>query len=226
MEVVGDEEVGETEPPAQVHQEVQDLSLDRYIQRRDRLVGHDEARVQRQRRRDPDALALPTRELVRIALGEGRIQPDHLEQTGHPVPQSGGVVPAVDLERLRDDAPHAHPGVQRAEGVLEDDLHALAGGPQLSPREGNEVAPLEADAPAARLQQPEDQPACRRLAAPGFTDQPQRLPRLQGEAHSVDRADHTASPGEPRPAHIEPLLEPGHLEERDRHQEVTGQATR
>jgi hypothetical protein len=49
VEIVRDEEVGEAEARREIHQEVQHLGLDRDVEGRDRLVGHDEARLERQR---------------------------------------------------------------------------------------------------------------------------------------------------------------------------------
>ena len=68
-EVVGDEEVAEAEPLLQVLQQVHDTGLDAHVERRDRLVEHDELRIERQRPGDADALALPTGELVREPAG-------------------------------------------------------------------------------------------------------------------------------------------------------------
>ena len=44
-EIVGDEEIGEAEPLAQVLEQVDDLRLDRHVERRHRLVADDELRL-------------------------------------------------------------------------------------------------------------------------------------------------------------------------------------
>src|SRR5262245_17768578 len=67
-EVVRDEQVRELKPFLQVLEQVDDLALDRDVERRHRLVADDEARLERERARDADALALPARKLVRISL--------------------------------------------------------------------------------------------------------------------------------------------------------------
>jgi len=64
-EVVGDEQVGQLQFILKVHQEIDDLGLDRHIERRHRLVADDQLRVQCERTGNPDALTLPARELVR-----------------------------------------------------------------------------------------------------------------------------------------------------------------
>ena len=108
-EVVRDEEVGELELLLQVLEQVDDLRLDRDVERRDGLVGHDEVGVDGESARDADSLALPARELVRVAGGGVGRQPDDLEQLPHaPVRGAAGRQP-VHAERLADHAPDAVP---------------------------------------------------------------------------------------------------------------------
>ena len=57
-QVVGDEDVGDTEPLLQVTQEVNHLGLDRHVQRRDRLIADDELGLHGQAPRNADALPL------------------------------------------------------------------------------------------------------------------------------------------------------------------------
>ena len=57
-EIVRDEQIGQPELGLEVLQEVENLRLDRNIQRRDRFVADDEARVERQRPGDAHALSL------------------------------------------------------------------------------------------------------------------------------------------------------------------------
>ena len=64
-------------------QQVEDLRLDRDVERRDRLVGDDQLRLQRQRARDADALALAARELVRVAVVVLGVQADGVHQLLH-----------------------------------------------------------------------------------------------------------------------------------------------
>ena len=75
-QVVGDEQVGEIELLLERLEQVDDLRLDRDVERRHRLVGDDEVRVDRERAGDADALALTAGELVRIAARRVRGEPD------------------------------------------------------------------------------------------------------------------------------------------------------
>ena len=52
----------------QLTQQVEDLRLDRDVERRRRLVGDQQLRLARERHRDHRALAHPARELVRVVL--------------------------------------------------------------------------------------------------------------------------------------------------------------
>ena len=79
-QVVGDEEVAESEFALQVFEQVHHAGLDADVQRRDRLVEHEQLRIERQRPRDPDTLALATGELVRETPGVIGRETDEIEQ--------------------------------------------------------------------------------------------------------------------------------------------------
>ena len=132
-EVVGDEQVGEVELVLEVLEQVDDLRLDRDVERRHRLVGDDQLRLQGERPGDPDALALAARELVRVAVVVLRGEPDPLEQLLHRRFSSSPEASPWSLHRLADDLADALARVQRRVGVLEDHLHLAAQRPHLAP---------------------------------------------------------------------------------------------
>ena len=107
----------------QLLEQVDDLRLDRHVQRRHRLVADDELRLERERARDADPLALAARELVRIALGhvleEAHLRQQLAERAARPRPVGDE---AVHERRLRDDLAHGHPRIERRIGILEDHL--------------------------------------------------------------------------------------------------------
>ena len=72
LQVVRNEEIGQPKGLLQLLQQIEYLPLDRDIERRDRLVEKEEARLEGQRAGDADALALPPAELVRVAIGVRR----------------------------------------------------------------------------------------------------------------------------------------------------------
>ena len=91
-QVVRDEQERERHPVLQLGEQVEHLGLDRDVERGDGLVEHDDVGLERERPRDPDALALAAGELVRVA---GRVlgpQAHHLQQLGNALarPRTGG----------------------------------------------------------------------------------------------------------------------------------------
>ena len=78
-EIVADEQIGEVQILPQVHEQVENLRLDRHVERRDRLVANEEIRLHRQRPRNADPLPLSSRKLMRIAPNELGIE-THLEE--------------------------------------------------------------------------------------------------------------------------------------------------
>ena len=67
-QVVGDEDEGQMVPSLKVFHQVEDLSLDRDVQSGHGFVSDDELGIEGQRPGQPDALALPAGELVRVPV--------------------------------------------------------------------------------------------------------------------------------------------------------------
>src|SRR5439155_964927 len=200
-EVVRDEEHGEAEAPAQILQQVQDLRLDRDVEGRDGLVGHHEAGADGEGPRDADALALAAAELVRIAArGLGR-QAHQLEQLSHPLPALRACTEAMDREPFADDALDAHARIERAVGVLEDDLHLAAERAQLARPECQERAPVERHLPRGGLDEAQHETPERRLPRARLADQAEGLARLDGERHAV-HGQHPGACSTIRPAYM------------------------
>ena len=86
VQVVRDEKICQRQAAAEVDQKIQHLRVDRFIERRDRLVHDDQSRVEAQRARDIDTLALASGKLVRMAGGvAARIEPDSDSRDRAPV---------------------------------------------------------------------------------------------------------------------------------------------
>jgi hypothetical protein len=83
-EVVRDEQIGELELLLQLLEQIDDLRLDGDVERGDRLVRDDEVRVERERSRETDPLALAAGELVWVTAGSVLRQADDLEQVADP----------------------------------------------------------------------------------------------------------------------------------------------
>ena len=90
VEVVADEDIGQVELALQRAQQVEHLRLDRFVERRDRLVEDHHARLGGERAGDVDALLLPARQLVRIARAEQiGVEPDLAEDVAGDVARLG-----------------------------------------------------------------------------------------------------------------------------------------
>ena len=158
--------------------------------------------------RDPDALPLAARELVRVAPEVVGAEADRLQQVDDPLlPLAPRLGELVDDEGLADDRAHRHAGVQRRVGVLEDDLHVA---PQVAQRalvEGGDVLVLEPHLARGGLDEAEDAAAGGGLAAARLAHEAERLALqdLHGDVvHRVDAGDFAR---EEAPADGEVLLE-------------------
>ena len=121
-EIMRHEEIGETKFFLQILEQIDDLRLDRDIERGDRLVADDEARIDGQRAGDADALPLPARELMRIAFHRVGSQPDLREDRNHSILQLAARRDAVIRKRLADDRADRETRIKRGTGVLENEL--------------------------------------------------------------------------------------------------------
>ena len=90
-------------PLLQLDEHVDDLRLDRHVERRHRLVADQQRRLERERARDADALALAAGELVRIALG-------HVGQQAHACASSSATRSSYSARERR---PCARPAARR-----------------------------------------------------------------------------------------------------------------
>src|SRR4029079_9181939 len=139
--------------------------------------------------------ALAAGELVRIAPGKTRVQAHFFQQRRDPARDLGPARQAVDVNALGYRGPDGHPGIERAVGVLEDDLHPA---PQPAKRrflQGENVVALEHRRAGGRLLQTEDRSADRGFPAARLPHERQRLAAGDLEGDSVNSADYpSASP--------------------------------
>src|SRR5712691_7617211 len=187
-QVVRDEQIGQLEAVLQLFEKIDDLGLNRDVKRRDRLVAHDELRLDGECPRDPDALALATRELMRVAVGEVRVETDDTQEL---LDALGLLFPAgevVDLERFADDVSNRHAGIQGRVRVLKDHLHAATHLAHRFAAELRELDAVEQHGAGRGLVELEDRAAGRRLPASGLADKAQRLALLDEEVDPVDGA--------------------------------------
>ena len=110
----------------QLLQQVDNLRLNRHIQRRHRLVAHDNLRIKNQRARQADALPLTTGELVRITIEMLRPQADLRHDVQRPRHPLVLVADMVNRQHFHQHVANALPRVQRRVRVLEHNLHIPA----------------------------------------------------------------------------------------------------
>ena len=187
-EVVRDEEVGEVEVLLEALEQVQDLRLDRDVERRDRLVADDQLRRERQRPGDADPLPLAARELVRVAVVVLGVQADAVhELLDAPLRVALGL---VDPERRADDRADRLARVERRVRVLEDHLHLAPVGAHLARGELGDVRrPRTSPCPAVESSSLMTSRAVVDLPHPDSPTSPTRLAGIDVERDLLDRVD-------------------------------------
>ena len=154
-EVVRDEQHPGAVPALQLQHQLEHLLLRGDVQRGGGLVGDQQHRLEHQRHRDHDALALPARQLVRVAghhaVGVG--QQHLLDDGAHLGAALGGRQRGVLGQHLVDLVAAGHHRVQGRHRLLEDHRHAR-GAQFTQARQGGvrDVLALQQDAPAGHRQ--------------------------------------------------------------------------
>ena len=184
-QIVGDEDHRHAGLPLDLVQQLQDLRLDRHVERRDRLVGDQQLRLEHQCPSDADALALPTGKFVRIAAEGAGIEPD-MSQKRLRLFTRLGIGRAVRDWANGQDVADGRARVERREGVLEDHLDPRPQRAELGFGKLGDVAALEQNPAAVAVQQLDQKPAQRRFAGTALANDAQRAPGRQFERDLVD----------------------------------------
>ena len=186
-EVVRNEEVGDLQLHLQILEQVDDACLDRHVERGDGLVEKEQLGACGEGARDGDALALAAGELRREAVDVVRVDAHEVHELANALVYLG-LVPALGLEGLCQHVVDGHAGVERAHGVLEDDLEVAA---QLAAIAGalklGGLLPQDGDRALLRHHEVHDLHERGGLARAGLADKRQRLALVDGERGVVDR---------------------------------------
>ena len=130
-QIMGDQQQRHAEAVAQIPQQLQDVRLDRHVERGGRLVGDQDVGLVGDRHRDHDPLALPARKLMRIGaepvLGVG--QADQPQQLDRPGARRRPAHVLVDQQGLGDLLVERVQRVQRGHRLLEDHRDPVAAHP-------------------------------------------------------------------------------------------------
>ena len=181
--VVGHQQARHAQLAVQVVQPPPELLADARVQRAERLVQQQDLRAGRQRAGKRDPLALPTRKLVGVAVGE-RGQLDQLQQLVHPRALVG-LRRVAHPEPERDVLPDGHVPEQRV--VLEHEPE-----PPLLRRLVRVLLAVDPDAAAVGLFEPGDHPQHRALARAARPEQRRDVAVVRLEAdvvHGGERAE-------------------------------------
>ena len=123
LKVVRNKKIGDAHVLLQVHQQIQHLRLNRNVERGHGLVGNQELRLQHQRARHRNSLALSSREHVGIAalvLGTKTHARHH--RPSRVAPGCRGEV-GVDRQRLAEQRHDLLTRIERGVRILEHHLH-------------------------------------------------------------------------------------------------------
>ena len=111
-EIVGDEQVGETEVALQRLEQVDDLGANRDVERRDGLVEHDHLWIECEGAGESDPLPLPAGKLMRKPICMLGAQTHGPQQLVDARPPFVAAVEVVDAQRLRNDLANGHARVE------------------------------------------------------------------------------------------------------------------
>ena len=212
--VVGHEEIGQPKLALQLLEQVQDLGLDRHVERGDGLVADDQVGFEDERPGDPDPLALPAGKLVRVAARVIRREPDEVHHPADLVPSFVRAPESVDPEPLADAVGDRRPRVEARVRVLEDDLDPPAIRLEGRTLEGRQLDAIETDRARSRLDEAKDQATDCGLAAAGLADEAERLAAPDVEVDAIDGLDRPDLPLEDPAADRKVLDEVPDLDER------------
>jgi hypothetical protein len=198
--VMGDQNDRHPQPLAQAVQQVENLSLNRHVQRGRGLVRDQQLRVAGQRHGDDNALAQAARELVRVVVDplRGPRHPDQAKHLERARPRLRGRRLAVQPHRFADLLADGHRRVQRGHRILVDHRDLVAPDILHLPAvQRDQVGAAEQDAARGDApgsgQQPHDGQPGGALAAARLADQTDAFAVADGEAHAVDRGHRPAS---------------------------------
>jgi hypothetical protein len=218
---VRDEDIGQRALGLEVLEQVEHLGLHGLVEGGHRLVEDEQPRVEHEGARDVHPLALPAGELVGVAPAvEPRVET-------HAAEERAGPLARLRTRRAVHEQAEGHgildgqARVQRGVRILEHELHVPAQPLHARGRRRPHVLAVEPHHTGVRLDQPQEKPRERRLAASGLAHDAERLARRHVERDAVHRPhprqralEHAAPQGEM-------LAQALHLEERPRHPRIS-----
>jgi len=188
---VGDEHGGRTHFIVHAAQPAPQLLPHLGVERAERLVEQKDLRLYRERTREGDALALPARELVRVALCES-LELHELEEAPHLLPDlflGRAFPPRADSQAKRHVLEDAHVAKERV--VLEHEAH-----PPVACMQVGGVFAVEQHPPRIGPFEARDHAQERSLARARWAEQRQQLAAADLQARVVERDETAEALGE------------------------------
>jgi hypothetical protein len=173
-EIVGDEEIGEAELGLEVEEEIGDLGLDGTVEGRESFVEEKELRFESEGASEGEALLLAATELVSRLVGRIARQGDEVEEVEDFFLAFGGGEDVLDDERFGDEVESGPARVERASGILEDELDLRAELAELAFGEGGEFVLVEEDAAGSGAFEAGDAECESAFAGAGFAKEGER----------------------------------------------------
>ena len=182
--------------------QLDDGLLHRYIQRTGRFIHNDQLRLQSQCAGDGDPLPLSAGHIMRKPARKLAGQLYCIQKLpGHRV-FLGRSNSAKIHERFTDDVTDLHFGIKRPSRILKDHLDMLPCLAQLFSPELCQILSFEENLPFSGNIQTNQKTHKRRLAAAGFSDQPQRLSSVKFQINILAGCQFPASGSRKTPGHM------------------------
>ena len=186
-QIVRDKEVSEPQFVLQIRQQIQNLCLNRHVERRNGLVGHHQLRAEHEGAGDGNALALAAGEHVRVALGKFRAQAHTLEHGAGALTSLRFAQCRIDGQRRLQRGANFLAWIERTKRVLEHQLHGFAQGLAFVIGAVRDVGPTDAQLAAARVLDQRNHARQGGLAAARLAHHGQGLPCVHVKRHAAHR---------------------------------------
>ena len=187
MEIVTDEQVGESQAFFEVEQEIDDLRLNRDIEGAGGLIRNDEIGLDTQGASDEESLTLSARELVRVSVDDIGAESDALTQSRDALWDSGLLAYPMHCQSFSECVRHGLPRVERGKRILGYELHASPHWAQRPSRHVGDISPRKDDSARRWAKQPQNAAAKCALATTGLAHQTEGLSAGNGQTDIVKR---------------------------------------
>jgi hypothetical protein len=186
-EVMGDEEIRVTVTSLKFLDEVENLCLDRNIERRRRLVKDDELWARDQGPGNSNALPLAATEFMRVTIHMLFIQSHFGEARSDPCDDLLTFGKTVHLEGIPNGLFDQHPRIKGRLGILKDDLEIPSHLSQILPPDLGEIHAVVENLSSIRLEKVQKEKADRGFSTAGLSNESQRFSLIDSQGDGIDR---------------------------------------